>query len=444
MEEKILEQIKGLIAEAQKDSVSKKELETRVAEINETLKTLNNKEDNHAEVKALKEAVEKLTGEMVGLAGTVKALNEQPGKKAAEKPMTFREAVKAAIVEKSKDVSGLLIEKNDDGGKHLSLKDYFTEKGNRTTPSFTMKDAVDMLLTNIAQNNVPLVRNTELDAQRVGIPLAAYPHVLDWMPSKNISKGAMSLLVAYDYQDGSGTKAEGEASGKSSLLFKTVEFKAFYIETHFKLSDETLDDLEEALDEIAIIAPDMILSKVDSKILSALGDDASDIAGMLTANKKTDFASGTTYKEFVENANLVDVIATMKLQGKNNKYVPDIVGISPTDITRIAAEKDQMDNSKVDRRVSFNAIGEPVAICGMRIQECSDLAAGATFVASSKLPWIGKRKDMTFEIGYDGTDFTEGQKTAKFKMRLAFGVRDKAGVIYCADIYAARTAINKA
>jgi len=55
-------------------------------------------------------------------------------------------------------------------------------------------------------------------------------------------------------------------------------------------------------------------------------------------------------------------------------------------------------------------------------------------VLDSKQLMIGKRRDMTLEIGYNASDFTEGQKTVMIKVRLAFGVRDKAAVIYCSDI----------
>jgi hypothetical protein len=55
---------------------------------------------------------------------------------------------------------------------------------------------------------------------------------------------------------------------------------------------------------------------------------------------------------------------------------------------------------------------------------------------------IGIRKDMTMEIGYNSTDLTEGQKTVVIKVRNAFGVRDKAAVIYSDDISTDVTAID--
>ena len=56
------------------------------------------------------------------------------------------------------------------------------------------------------------------------------------------------------------------------------------------------------------------------------------------------------------------------------------------------------------------------------------------FVAAQPQLLIGKRKEMTLEIGYNGTDFTEGQKTVVVKVRVAFAVRDAAAVVYSAAV----------
>jgi len=439
--EKLLMEIKGLISDSQKENVRKEDLEKTIKELNEKIAKLDN-----ADIKALKESVEELVKATSENAAAIKAMNEAPKTEKNEKPRNLKEAFKQALIdavmEKTKEVPGLITDKNDQDGQRKSLKDYFVEKGNRVTPSFTVKTLVDMLESNIVGANVSTVRLAELDPQRVGIPLTIYPHVLDWVPSKAIKRPNMSLLVVYEYEDGAGTKTEGSAPTKSSFKFKTVEFKSFFISTYFTLSDETLDDLEEAMEEIAATAPSKLLDSIDGKVLSAAGDDSSDIAGLYTSNKMTAFASATTYAAKVPNANKVDVIAMMKHQGEANKYQMDTVSLNPLDIALIAAEKDQLDNSKIDRRVVFNNIGDPVAVCGLMIKKSTSQTADTVGVLDSKQLMIGKRRDITMEIGYNGTDFTEGQKTVILKVRLAFGVRDKAAVIYCSGLDAAVTAIS--
>jgi hypothetical protein len=433
--------IKSIITDSTKENVSAKDLNSKIADINKTIAdNLNNEEmaELKKSVDTLKADLTKANEAATAQGLVIAGLNENASKK-EEKPVTFKQAIRNAIMEK-KDL--FLTEKNDDYGKRLSMKDYFTEKGNQQSPTFTIKAAVDMLQSNIVQSEVNLVRLTELDPQRVGIPLTIYPHVLDWMPKKGIRKANMSVLVVYSYEDGSGTKTEGTASSKSSFLLKTIEYKAFYLATYFTLSDETLDDLDEVMDEIAITAPDKILDKIDTKILGTTGDGATDIAGLYTANNHTDFAT-VTYTDTVDGANIIDLISKAKLQAEANKYRPNVVSMHPTDVDNMASLKDANDNSVMDRRVKWDNLGNPAFVFGMRIIASTAQAVNTLSVSDQKQLIIGNRKDMTMEIGFNGTDLTEGQKTVVIKIRLAFGVRDKAAVIYSDDIATDVAAINK-
>lgn len=430
---KIEEQVKGLLADAQKEFVKKSDVDAKVKELNDTIAGLSN--DG---MKELKDKVDKLMETVNDTSLAVKSLKEQGLKEEKEEVKSFRDVVKNGFME-LKDK--LLKEKNDDYGKRFSMKEYFDNHDR--SPVIHLKDAVDMLQSEISQNYVNYHRLTDLDPNRVGTPLTIYPHVLDVMPTKRISKPYMALLVVYSYEDGAGTKTEGSASSKSSFLFKTVNFPAFFIATYFTLSDETLDDLEEALDEISIVAPDKIRDEIDDQVLGTAGNDSSAIAGLFTANKHTDFDT-TTYADFTENANIIDLIAAMKLQCEIAKYRPDSVWMHPQDVAELAALKDVMENSVADRRISFDMIGNPVSVCGLRILQSTAVTADTMAVVDSKQTWLGIRKDMTMEIGYNGTDLTEGQKTVVIKVRVAFGVRDKAGVIYSDSITDDIVIVNKA
>lgn len=427
MEEKeaLLVEIKQLITESTKETVKKTDVDEKIKSINDKIEKLNLDNDG---LKALKDSVDQLVKDLNQTSLELKSMKEDGIKK--DEPKSFRQILKDSILEKKDQV---LIEKNDDYGKRLSMKEWFTDKGNQTTPTFILKDAVDMLESNIAQNYVSTLRLTDLDPMRVGTPLTIYPHVIDVMKKKRISKPNMALLVVYSYTDGTGVKTEGSASSKSSFLFKTVSFPAFYIATHFTLSDETLDDLEEALDEISAVAPDKINDKIDTYILGTTGDDSTAIAGLFTANKCTSF-NPASYANFAEGATLVDLVAAMKLNAETNKYKPDSVWLNPDDFTKAGAIKNSLKDSVNDRRVVFNALGEPIAICGLMVRKSTAITANTCAVVDSNQPWIGIRKDMTMEIAYNGTDLTEGQKTVVIKARVAFGVRDKAGVIYCDNI----------
>lgn len=436
--EKLLLEIKGLIADSQKEGVKKADLDKTIKDLNDKIAQLDN-----GEMKALKESVDGLLKATAETAAAVKAMGEVASKNEADKPMTFKQALIEAAKEAAKNVPSLLTEVQENGEKRLSMKDYFKKLGHKNSPEMTVKIAVDMLQSAIVQSNVNTIRLTDLDPQRVGVPLTIYQHVTDWMPTKSISKKFMSVLVVYSYEDGAGTKTQGSAPSQSSFLFKTVEFVGATIATYFTLSDESLDDLPEAMDEISIVAPSKIKDNVDYQILGSAGDDTTTLKGLYAASKHTDFASATTYAGYIPGStSKVDAIALMKLQNETAGYPPNVVILNPTEIVKIAAEKDQLDNSKTDRRVVFDAIGNPTAVCGLLIKTNSKQTANTATVLDSTQVQIGDRKSLTLEIGYNGTDFTEGQKTVKISVRLAFAVRNPLAVTYCDDLAAAVTAIS--
>lgn len=440
--EKIEKKVKKVLTEASKDNASKEDVEKAIEKLNKEIGKLTNEgmaelskrvkemaESNdilQEEIKANKEALKIQSGEL-------KKLKDNATSKKEGERKTFRAALEEAFMATIE--KGVVQEVEDRDSKRYSLKKFFEGKGkDATTPEMTIKAAVDMLESNITTDNyVNLLRLTQLDPTRVGIPLTIYPHVMDTFQVKSITRPYMSLLVVFTYFDGTATKVEGAAAGQSSFKFKTVEFKAFFISTYFTLSDETLDDLNEALDEISIVAPDKIMDAIDSKILSSTGDDVSDIKGILAASKSTAFVVPASMAGTIANANIVDLVAAMKLQCENNKYRPNVVMLNNGEVTALAAQKNNFADSKVDRRVQFDAIGNPVAIAGLRIVQNAVLAANTCLVYDNMQPWIGRRRDMSMTLGYNGTDLTEGQKTLVINIRIAFGVRDKAGVIYSSD-----------
>ena len=434
----IMTDVNSVITESQKDNVKQADVDLKVKGLNEKIEKLDNsgmKELNDS-LETMTKKVDKLekfsteqkeTIDTQGL--SIKSLKEGKGKK--EAPVTFRKALEDSIMN-HKQVDNILSKKSDDNGERLSLKDYFTEKGNKTTPVFEVKVAVDMTNSNIAGNYVNLLRLTELDPARVGIPLTIYQNVTDYMPSKRISRPRMSLLVAYTYVDGSDTTSEAGTPDQSSVLFKTVEFPSFKIAAYATLGDETLDDLPEALDELAMVMPSKIIDKINSQVLGTAGDDSTAIKGMRTtgsSGKCTAFVAAT-YADEIVAANIIDLIAKMKLQCSGNKYRADTVWLNPTDADNLGALKDQLDNSIMDRRIKFDGIGNPVNVCGLNIKLTEDMTSDQCVVGDNKQAMLGIRQTMEFAIGLSGDNFRDGEKTARISVRMAFAVRDKAAFIW--------------
>jgi hypothetical protein len=442
----ITDQVKALVAESQKDNVKQSDLDTKVKELNANVEKLDNEG-----LKSLKASMDELAKTVNGLADaaklqgeTLKTLTEKGIINQDEKPKSFNQALRDAFMEKS---DGILIKKSDMNGERLSMKDYFTEKGNKNSPQFVVKSAVDMLQSGIFQNQVPLVQATQALPGIVGIPLGIYPTVLDYIPSINITLPYMSALVAYDYQDGSGVKTEGSASGKSSMLFKTMEFKAFWMGTHFVLSEETLDDFGAAIDQISIAGPDKLKKKINSDVISGNGNGTSTgVASLISTNNKTDFDAAAHAAAYgtIDGANVIDLIVAMKAKCESAEYIPNVVLLNPVDVYKIGALKNSLDDSVSDRRIAFNQFGEPVSVAGLAIIKSVAVTANQVVVMDRMQALIGKRRDLTLDMQRDGTDFTEGQITVRLSARLAFAVLDKAAVVYSDDIATDVAAINSA
>lgn len=407
------------------------------------------KEAMDAQIKTLNESIAKLTSEKIDklakdfedlttkYENVVNASKEQglelaklkSGQGESIKPKTFASLVKEALMAKK----GILNEVNDDHGQRMSFKKFFEE--NKSTGVIEInKEAVDMLQSAIVGNYVNNIRLTQLDPNRVGIPLSPYRHALEVVKTIPIAKPYMSLLVVGTYEDGSATKTEGSASGKSSFLLTTVEFKSFVIAAHFIVSEETLDDLDEVLSEISITGPDKLHAKVDEKIFADAGNGSTDIRGLfVNGTTCTDF-NAATYAASVDGANLIDLIEKMKLSVRKNKYRANVVGLNVDDISKFNGIKDQLDNSISDRRLVFNAMGELVSVCGLAVIENDAITANTCFVADDRQYQIGLRKGMSLEIGLNADDFVDHRKTIRLSVRLAFGVRDKAAIVYSADM----------
>ena len=450
LQDEIMILVKELVTDSQKDNAKSKDVELIEKKLNDKIKGLDNSGTDELaksldEMTTKLEAMEKTSDEQKEIIEkqglSITSLKE--GGETKDSPMTFRKALEASV-NANDSVKDILTEKNDDLGKRMSMKDYFTTKGHEYTPVFEFKTAVDMFNTNIAGNYVNLVRLTESDPQTVSIPLGIYQHVTDYMPLRFINKPSLSLLVAWTYVDGSGTTTEGGTPGQSSILFKTIEFKAQKIDAYATLGEETLDDFEQALDELATVMPDKIQDKIDGYVLGTTGDDSTAIKGMRTTGstgKSTAFVPAT-YEDKVVGANVIDLVGKMKLSCLTNKYKPDTVWMNPSDIDDLSALKDQLDNSISDRRVRFDTMGNPVNIAGCIIKATTDMPADQCVVGMNVKNQLGVRKNMEFQIGLSGDNFRDGERTARISIRIAYAVRDKAAFIWSNGIAAAIATIT--
>lgn len=387
-----------------------------------------------------KEKVEELVKDVNEIGLQIQALQEI-GNKSNAKHKTFREIIEDGLKE-----AGLIktIEGGGEDKEDIRVIDYLADSGRKSTPLITLKAAIDMTTPlSYADVEIGSPFKTVYDPSLVQIPLNNDTHVTQIFPIMNIKTKYFGILVETTYVDGADTKAENTASGKSSVIFKTEEFKVFTIPTHFHISEEQLEDVDYLLDELSRLAPDKINTKFDSKVISATGDGTTDVKGLFVAGNFTAFTVAT-YTDTVPDANILDLIGKMKLQANLTDFNSNIVVLHPQKIDEIEGLKDLNENSLFNRTVKYDVNGNLSFIKGLKVISSKQMGTNTVFVGSSEAAKIGVRRDMSMVIGLDSDDLTKRMRTVVFGMRAAFGVRQAGAMIYEDDAATSIGLINQA
>ena len=422
------DEYKTIAEKAAEGKLSKDDVDSELKDFEEKLnKEMQKYTDD--QIESLTKKFDEVEEELKKAQLEVKSLKDGGLKSEDHKKGGFGTIFRKALEEKE------LIETYEDklsGRKSYAMKGY-DSKDTRVS----LKAAIDMTtalaLTPGATPGTAIGYLTDYGKMRdVMINLTMDDHVISFLPTDPVSDKYMGVLIEYDYTDGSGTKAEGSASSKSSIKFQTKEFKVFTIATHFRVSKENLADIDRLESKLNRIAPDKILSQLDSKVLSATGDNSTDIEGMYVSGNYTAF-SAATYAATVESANLIDLIRKMKLQATVADQDVNAVILHPSRIDEIESLKDADRNYLQSRGIVFDNEGRLVRVHGLAVIKNKKQTVDRVTVMWNESAEIGLREDINFEVGLDGTDLTEGMRTIVFEMRAAFGVGKPGGIIVSTD-----------
>lgn len=349
------------------------------------------------------------------------------------------------ILRKSLEKEGLIEEQVIDslnGKKAIMLKGY-----DKNDTRVSVKSAIDMTTALAVQPGATpgtaIGSITDYKMRDVMIDLTKDTHVMQFLPTDPIVDKYMGVLVEYDYFDGSALKTEGSASAKSSIEFKTIEFKVFTFATHFRVSKENLADIPRLESKLNRIAPDKIKTTFDTAVLAATGDNSATVKGMYVSGNYTPFVAAD-FAQTVESANIIDLIRKMKLQAHNADQDVNVVILHPSQIDEIEGLKDLMHNYLEARSVVYDANGKLVRIHGLSVVVNKIPTTNKVTVMWNEAAEIGLREDINFEIGLNGSDLTEGMRTIVFEMRAAFGVSKPAAIIVSTDPATDINTISKA
>ena len=433
-EDSVKEQLKSFKVEfadiakkAGEGKLDSKELQDKLDEL-----STKSKEFTNTQLKTLKTSIDEFND-------TLKVQGEEM-RKSKEDGLPGKSVVKG--------IGDLLLEQLK-AGDHLeeySISADLDKKGLRikgwdsmtSSSSIVMKAAIDMTtalaLRPGADPGTSIGYLTDYSKTRdILIDLTRDIHLVRVLPTDPIVDKYMGVLIETEYFDGSAIRIEGAAAAASSIKFITKEFKVFDISTLFRVSRENLADIDRLVYKLNRIAPDRILSTLDGRILSATGDNSTDIEGMFVAGNFTDFSAATVDPK-VPGANVGDAVRKMKLQANLADKDVNIVILHPSRVDELEVLKDADKNYLKSRGLVFDDNGILIRLHGLSVVVNKKIGVNGVAVMWNEAAEIGIREDISFEVGLNGNDLEEGMRTIVFHLRVAFGVGKAGSIIYSDDI----------
>jgi len=416
---KFAAEYKEIATKAAEGKMSKVEVDAELAKLE-----IKSKEFTELQFKSLNEEMGKVKEELIQARLEVKAMKEPANKITKAEKTGF-----GTLLRKSLERDGFIEEIVTDP---ISQKKAVTIKNwDRGDMKITTKAAIDMTsalaLTPGSTPGTAVGYLTDYKMQDVQINLNKDQHVVTFLPTDPITGEYMGVLVEYSYTDGAAAVAQGSAPAKSSILFKTIEYKVLDYAAIVRVHKNMLKDIPRLESKLNRIVPDSVLGALDSAVFSATGDNSATAWGMYFAGNYVAY-SGTGLGT-VNSPNLINLIGKMVLQAELANQDVNTVILHPSLLNGIRQEKDEIGNSVTDRNIVFNNNGQVVAIWGLNVKLNKKQTVGKVTVMWDQAAEIGILEDVSFEIGTDADDFSKGFRTIRFTMRAAFGV-GKPGAIF--------------
>ena len=222
--------------------------------------------------------------------------------------------------------------------------------------------------------------------------------------------------------------SEGAAypTSTNTLTAVNVAMKKF---THkFQLSEEFLADVSGA--------SQFITNQITGGLITKLNADI--ITDILAAD--TDFAAGN-FANAIESANELDVLMVMINQLRLSNYNPSTIFLNPDDYTKIQVLKS---SSNEYLNANRNELFGSNQLNGVTIGVSPAVTSGVCHIMDAqRYGAFYNRQQVSVQVGYDGTDFSEGQRTAICTQRGALVVFDTAACV-SATFSNAKTALETA
>lgn len=402
MKEEIKKEVTDIINKSVEENVANA---TKDAATNEQVKSLQ------AEIETLKKADEEKTATIKNMAEEIKKNNERPVQmsRKARKEM-YKEALKA-------ELKANLAEIKDMKATNVS-KAYALQKA-------IEKAAGTVLRANVTDGNGNAVYDQyspiEPGVLRVQLPRM----VMRDLVNVGSVEGAYARWTEATAGEGvPDAVAEGNAKPQRDQDWVLKEAAVIKLAVFTKVSEETLEDIEWASEEIAADLVEQLLEVEDRYIMGVIA----------TAAPAFD-VTGTIFDAAVPTPNYMDVLRIAAAQVAAGNFDANTVVLNPADAAMMDITKNSIGGYlwvKEDDRVWY-----------LRIVESNNMTQGNFIVGDFSRANYRIRKDVTMYAGREKDDLTKNLYTIVFELRGVSYIKDNHKPAFVAgDFSSALTAIE--
>jgi len=234
-----------------------------------------------------------------------------------------------------------------------------------------------------------------------------------FLPQSSTTSDSVTVNRAVYNSNAAANTSEGAAYPTSTNTLTAVNVSMKKFAHRFQVSDEFVDDLSGA--------SQFITNQISSGLIEKLN---ADIVTDIKAND-TAFAAGN-FANAIESANELDVLGVGINQLKLSDYNPSLILLNPDDLTKIMllkATTNEYLNSIRNQMVNNQLMGVNYAVS-------SSITAGEYHIIDAqRYGAFYNRQQVTIQVGYDGNDFSEGQRTMRCSQRGALVVFDTGAAV---------------
>jgi HK97 family phage major capsid protein len=443
-----LDKLKAEMVEAQKDYIkdllSSDEFAEKMTTIHNSLKEVTNPVNNE-ETQKLAQTIQDLTESVKTIGGEVKALKENG---IVNEDLSINKGVLRTIVETHLKEAGLIGDEVEEKGvkvRPLTLKNnqVIGQAGvsqridlRKLSRSHAEKAGENMFINTGGATQT--VFNQAINRSPIGEisdPLTANEHALDIFNTTNISGSLMTLMIYENLEANGELVAEGVAPTVDSRIeLNSKDFKVFDFAATATVSKDQLRDSMEVVDELVRQLQSNLKTVLDNVLFVATGDNSASPWGIFNTTNSCELFNPLLFTGTSPQANIISVIGKAKLQARLNDWMTDSSILNPKQWDQIEDLKDLDENSVRDNRLAVNALGETIAVKGLRKYQTTKMPENTLLVYNAFLQTIGLRQDIETQFGHNADDFKKRKVSFVMDMRASYGQKAIKSSIYVDNI----------